>query len=290
VRVSFTWLGVRKALSAEQKAQAAEGFGAEGAYLSAAKKLLDTRDPSFRAVTGVRSRTLGFWRGVSLPFPEPGVRLVRRDAVAAFDAQLDEFREELAVAVDALDERLEDLKSAARARLGQLYSPTDYPASLRGLFAVATNHIYDGRDLHGMRLELSGDKDGRSWETSARYGFGADDGAGDGPGIRIRPDGEVLRRSDIDSEGTEGNYTLTGAYAQPLAGGKVRLNARHYGAKFKFEQDEVISFPAPGLITIDDNVRLFDPSISAQAAVASKPRRRNRGSQSRRSAFSTADR
>ena len=38
----------------------AEGFGAEGAYLSAAKKLLDPRDPSVRAVTAVRSRTLGF--------------------------------------------------------------------------------------------------------------------------------------------------------------------------------------------------------------------------------------
>src|SRR5688500_12010683 len=76
-RVSFTWRGVREALSAEQKAQAAEGFGAEGAYLSAAKKLLDTRDPAFRAVTSVRSRATGFWKGVSLPYPEPGLRLVR---------------------------------------------------------------------------------------------------------------------------------------------------------------------------------------------------------------------
>ena len=31
VRVSFTWLGVRKTLSTEQKAQAAEGFGAPAA-------------------------------------------------------------------------------------------------------------------------------------------------------------------------------------------------------------------------------------------------------------------
>ena len=42
-RVSFTWLGVRKTLSREQKEQAAESFGAEGQYLSAAKKLLDVR-------------------------------------------------------------------------------------------------------------------------------------------------------------------------------------------------------------------------------------------------------
>ena len=43
VRVSFTWFGVRKTLTPAQKTQAAETFGAEGQYLSAAKKLLDTR-------------------------------------------------------------------------------------------------------------------------------------------------------------------------------------------------------------------------------------------------------
>ena len=30
VRIAFTWLGTRKTLSTEQKAQAAETFGAEG--------------------------------------------------------------------------------------------------------------------------------------------------------------------------------------------------------------------------------------------------------------------
>src|SRR5688572_33437145 len=95
VRVSFTWLGVRKALSTEQKAQAAEGFGAEGTYLSAAKKLLDTRDPAFRAVTAVRGQVLGYWRGTSLPYPEPGLRLIRQDAVQPFDEQMSKFRTEL---------------------------------------------------------------------------------------------------------------------------------------------------------------------------------------------------
>jgi hypothetical protein len=135
-RVSFTWLGVRKALSTEQRAEAAEGFGAEGTYLSAAKKLLDTRDPTYRAVTAVRNRTIGYWRGVSLPYPEPGVRLIRQDAVAAFDAQLGAFRGELVAAVAALDDRLDELKSAARERLGRLFDADDYPGSLRGLFAV----------------------------------------------------------------------------------------------------------------------------------------------------------
>src|SRR6186997_2627564 len=72
VRVSFTWFGTRKTLTPEQKAQAAESFGAEGEFLSAGKKLLNTRHPAFKAVTAVRGKALGFWKGMTLPYPEPG--------------------------------------------------------------------------------------------------------------------------------------------------------------------------------------------------------------------------
>src|SRR5690242_11374510 len=76
VRVSFTWFGVRKSLSADQKARAAEAFDAEGQFLSAAKKLLDTKHQAFRAVTAVRGKIESYWKSQSLPFPEPGVRLI----------------------------------------------------------------------------------------------------------------------------------------------------------------------------------------------------------------------
>src|SRR4051812_32532795 len=79
-RVRFTWFGVQKSLTPEQKAQAAEAFDAEGQFLSAAKRLLDTKHPAFRAVTAVRGRIDSYWKGVSLPFPEPGVRLIKQEA------------------------------------------------------------------------------------------------------------------------------------------------------------------------------------------------------------------
>src|ERR1700675_3323299 len=88
VRLSFTWFGVRKSLSAEQKAEAADSFGAEGAYLSAAKKLLDTKHPAFKGVTGVRGRAISLWKGLSLPYPDPGIRLIRQDGIGQFDAQM----------------------------------------------------------------------------------------------------------------------------------------------------------------------------------------------------------
>jgi hypothetical protein len=136
IRVSFTWLGVRKALTPTQKAQAAETFGADGPYLSAAKKLLDTRCPAFRAVTAVRNRTVGYWKSMSLPYPEPGVRLIRQDYLEPFNERMTHLRDLLHAEVEKLDRQLPYLRQAAEERLGSLYDPADYPPSLVGLFAL----------------------------------------------------------------------------------------------------------------------------------------------------------
>ena len=136
VRLSFTWLGVRKTLSPDQKAQAAESFGAEGQYLSAAKKLLDTGHEAFQAVSSVRSQIISYWKGLSLPYPEPGMRLIKQDDIEAFNDRLNQFRIDLNAAVENLDNHFEGLKRAAQDRLGSLYNPADYPVSLSGLFAV----------------------------------------------------------------------------------------------------------------------------------------------------------
>lgn len=137
MRLSFTWFGTRKTLSPEQKAQAAESFGAEGKFLSAGKKLIDTRDPAFRACTSVRSHASSYFKGVSLPYPEPGIRLIRQGDLEEINFRMGEFQQELAETVQSLDERFDQLKSAARDRLGELYNEADYPASLAGLFDVA---------------------------------------------------------------------------------------------------------------------------------------------------------
>jgi hypothetical protein len=135
-RVSVHWFGVRKALTSQQNAQAADAFGAEDRFLSAAKKLLDTTFPAFKAVTAVRSRLMSYWKGVSLPYPEPGVRLIRRDQVQHFDSQMRQFKAELEDKVDILDRHYGELRQAARDKLGHLYNPADYPESLVGLFDI----------------------------------------------------------------------------------------------------------------------------------------------------------
>src|SRR5690606_35800993 len=58
VRLSLQWLGIRKTLSTDQRQQAAEPFAAQGESLSAAKKLLDTRHPAWKAVTAIRGQAV----------------------------------------------------------------------------------------------------------------------------------------------------------------------------------------------------------------------------------------
>ena len=137
VRVSFSWLGTRKTLSADQRAEAAQPFDAEGQYLSAGKKLLDTSYPAFKAVTAIRSKITSTWKGISLPFPEPGVRLIRRDQIEEFVSLMESYSGELADAVANLNRHYGELQKTAAERLERLYNPSDYPATLIGLFEVS---------------------------------------------------------------------------------------------------------------------------------------------------------
>ena len=137
VRISFSWLGTRKSLSADQRAEAAQPFDAEGQYLSAGKKLLDTSHPAFKIVTSIKTKIAATWKSMSLPFPEPGIRLIRRDQIEEFVGLLESYRGELADAVANLDRHYDELKQTATERLGRLFNPSDYPATLVGLFEVA---------------------------------------------------------------------------------------------------------------------------------------------------------
>jgi hypothetical protein len=136
VRLSVRWWGVRKSLTHEQKAEAAEPFGAEADFLSAGKKVVDTSHPAFKAVTTVRNTAVQFWKSLSLPFPEPGLRLIRQDRIDQFAEQMREFQAELAEAVGNLDQRYSELKAIARQKLGHLYNSDDYPDSLVSLFGL----------------------------------------------------------------------------------------------------------------------------------------------------------
>jgi hypothetical protein len=79
---------------------------------------------------------VSYWRGLSLPYVEPGVRLIRQSDIEAFVHTLEGFREELTQAEADLNAVYDQIKADARQRLGRLYNPGDYPPEVRGLFGV----------------------------------------------------------------------------------------------------------------------------------------------------------
>ena len=153
VRVHFTWWGVHRTLTARQKEEVGDAYGADARLLSAGKKIIDVRHPAFRALTAVRTRAVSYWRGLTLPYVEPGVRLIRQADVEAFVHTIEGFREELAQAEAELDAVYEQIKADARQRLGALYAEADYPPQVRGLFRVAWD--FPSVDPPGYLLRLS---------------------------------------------------------------------------------------------------------------------------------------
>ena len=117
MKLTFHWLGTRKSLTSEQMSRAADTFDAERKFISAGKKLFDTADPAFRSVTSVKSRATTFYKGTSLPFPEPGLRLVRQDQIDNIHNKMLSLQGELADAVIVLNERFGQLTTEARLSL-----------------------------------------------------------------------------------------------------------------------------------------------------------------------------
>lgn len=136
VRVHFTWWGVHKTLTAQQKEEVGATYSADVRFLTAGKKLVDTRHETFRKLTSLRTRTGSYWRGLTLPYTAAGVRLIRQSDIESFVHTMEGFRDELTQAESDLNAVYDQIRSDARQRLGRLFNPNDYPPEVRNLFAM----------------------------------------------------------------------------------------------------------------------------------------------------------
>jgi len=119
--------GVRRKLDQATCAQAAKPFAADPATLTASKSILDTRAEAFRQVTDVIRRARRYWKSMTVFYPMRGIRLIRRDQLESFNAQMVQFRDELNRNIDDLLSAYKQMKLEARQKLGQLYASKDYP-------------------------------------------------------------------------------------------------------------------------------------------------------------------
>jgi hypothetical protein len=136
VRVSLHWWGIHRKLSSEQKEEVSAGYAADARFLTAGKKIIDTRHEAVRKLSSIKTRLGNYWRGLTLPFTEPGIRLIRQSEIEAFVHTMEGFRDELTNAEAELNAVYHEIKLDAQQRLGRLYNPADYPPEIRQMFTM----------------------------------------------------------------------------------------------------------------------------------------------------------
>jgi hypothetical protein len=129
VKVSISWLGTRKTVTEYQRDAMASPFGADARAISASKRLLDSKHPTWKALVKTKGEAKRAIEEMTLPFPEDGLRLLPNDRIEKFAQEVEAYRAQLAALVCELAQNFEEIKEAARAELGDLYNPTDYPGA-----------------------------------------------------------------------------------------------------------------------------------------------------------------
>jgi len=108
--------------------------------------------------------------------------------------------------------------------------------AVTGLISVVNAFVYDGRKVPGVRLEATRSGGGKTLEGSLVVAGFYDDGAGNGPRVRLDDDGDLLGRWNVYAEGDGMQAVATGAYELPMLGGKVRVNGRAFGERFWYDE------------------------------------------------------
>ena len=113
----------------------------------------------------------------------------------------------------------------------------------RGIFHYAEQTNSDGRAVWTLRTEGSGKIGERTWEAGLTAAKFFDDGLGDGPRTVTAGDGTPLLAGHIHSQGWGWQNVLTGATEAPLAGGRLRINARVFSQVYDSDELDTIHLP-----------------------------------------------
>jgi hypothetical protein len=107
--------------------------------VNATKKLVDGK--TLKDVEAIRSEARAWLYAQSLPFPLEGAVFVPVAEVERIHAKLEEYKTSFDAAAEAFCTEYPQLRESARALLGDLYSSSDYPSSVRNKFGLSWQFI-----------------------------------------------------------------------------------------------------------------------------------------------------
>ena len=133
-RLSFTGFNQRKTFTSDQKAKAASIFDADDTYVSASKKLYDTKHPAYKALTAAKNKITEYWTSSTQPYPQDGIRFLPNDELETFETTMKTLRQGFLSSLQELAWCFEEVK--AKNKLGQLFAEDNYPSDPLAHFGV----------------------------------------------------------------------------------------------------------------------------------------------------------
>lgn len=153
IQLSFNWLGTKKSLESDERQEVANLFEATEDSVAATKKLFDTKHPAYKKLVSIKNEIRAFYIQNSLPYPEGGIRLFKRSDVEKVTGYFNQKRDELNQATEELNNCYSEMLDKAKEKLGNLFNPSDYPASLLGCFRVQWQFVNVSPPSYLMQLD-----------------------------------------------------------------------------------------------------------------------------------------
>ncbi len=126
-KLTIKWLGTSRTLSDDQTSKAAAVFDADSKMLGARKRIFNTKHAVWRQMVKLCGETRRAWKSYTLPYTEPGIRLIKKQLVGDFDSVMKEAKAHLEDRILTLQHCYPQMLEDAKAGLGELFVEADYP-------------------------------------------------------------------------------------------------------------------------------------------------------------------
>lgn len=112
-------------------------FGAKTASVNVSKRLFNTKNTHLRNLTTAKNTIRSHWEDSTLPWIEPGIRLIHHANIVRFREDHEQLTEGFYLARTHLVKNWSNLIMQAEEDLNELFDPADYPDNPESLFDVS---------------------------------------------------------------------------------------------------------------------------------------------------------
>jgi hypothetical protein len=135
-KVSFHWWGQRRQVEKSIRSQMASAVEADPDSISATKRLYNPKIKAIAEINQLKTAIGEYWELSTRPWPDPGIRLLLRTDLEAFEAKMQESAIAIQEAAHGVQEARPEIIADARQRLRGAFSEGNYPLDLASLFSI----------------------------------------------------------------------------------------------------------------------------------------------------------